>query len=101
MVVPDYFANFWEQCRSLRSSPTNRRFFKVSATQGSLLILELKSIRRKEMVAIRKILIIRAANQAMAFSIPTLAAVLSFVTYGATRETLDPVCESTTACQLT
>lgn len=44
-----------------------------------------------EMVAIRKILIIRAANQAMAFSIPTLAAVLSFVTYGATRDSLDPV----------
>ena len=43
------------------------------------------------MVAIRKILIIRAANQAMAFSIPTLAAVLSFVTYGATRDNLDPV----------
>lgn len=27
-------------------------------------------MRRKEMLAIRKILIIRAANQAMAFSIP-------------------------------
>jgi len=43
------------------------------------------------MIAIRKILIIRAANQAMAFSIPTLAAVLSFVTYGSTQENLDPV----------
>lgn len=27
----------------------------------------------------------------MAFSIPTLAAVLSFVTYGATKDNLDPV----------
>jgi hypothetical protein len=43
------------------------------------------------MIAIRKILIIRAANQAMAFSIPTLAAVLSFVTYGSTQDNLDPV----------
>ena len=43
------------------------------------------------MVAIRKILIIRAANQAMAFSIPTLAAVLSFVTYGSTQDSFDPV----------
>jgi hypothetical protein len=42
------------------------------------------------MVAIRKILIIRAANQAMAFSIPTLAAVLSFVTYGSTQDSFDP-----------
>jgi ATP-binding cassette subfamily C (CFTR/MRP) protein 1 len=51
----------------------------------------LEFIRRKEMVAIRKILIIRAANQAMAFSIPTLAAVLSFVTYGSTQDSFDPV----------
>lgn len=43
------------------------------------------------MIAIRKILIIRAANQAMAFSIPTLAAVLSFVTYGSTQDSFDPV----------
>ncbi len=33
----------------------------------------LRYIRRKEMVGIRKILIIRAANQAMAFSIPVSA----------------------------
>jgi hypothetical protein len=47
------------------------------------------------MIAIRKILIIRAANQAMAFSIPTLAAVLSFVTYGSTQDNLDPVSTET------
>ncbi|EIW69200.1 hypothetical protein TREMEDRAFT_44369 [Tremella mesenterica DSM 1558] len=47
-------------------------------------------IRRRELVGIRKILIIRAANQAMAFSIPTLAAVLSFVTYASTHSSFDP-----------
>lgn len=30
----------------------------------------LRFIRRKEMISVRKILIIRAANQAMAFSVP-------------------------------
>jgi ATP-binding cassette subfamily C (CFTR/MRP) protein 1 len=47
--------------------------------------------------SIRKILIIRAANQAMAFSIPTLAAVLSFVTYGSTQDSFDPVSTHCTA----
>ena len=50
----------------------------------------LRWIRRKEMVGIRKILVIRAANQAMAFSIPTLASVLSFVVYGQTHPDFDP-----------
>jgi len=68
-----------------------RKSFRLTVYQNRGSSVGLKSIRRKEMIAIRKILIIRAANQAMAFSIPTLAAVLSFVTYGSTQETLDPV----------
>ena len=60
------------------------------------------------MIGIRKILIIRAANQAMAFSVPvsgfihplgslddrhpqTLASVLAFVTYASVHPSLDPV----------
>ncbi|WWC59914.1 uncharacterized protein I303_102476 [Kwoniella dejecticola CBS 10117] len=50
----------------------------------------LKHFRRKEMVGIRKILVIRAANQALAFSVPGLASVLAFVTYAATHDSLDP-----------
>ena len=63
------------------------------------------------MIGIRKILIIRAANQAMAFSVPvsgfldplgslderhhqTLASVLSFVTYASVHPSLDPVCSA-------
>jgi len=43
------------------------------------------------MVSIRKILFIRSGNQALAFSVPALAAVLSFVTYTSTHPNLDPV----------
>lgn len=55
------------------------------------LLIGLKYLRRKEMVAIRKILVIRAANQAMAFSVPTIASVLAFVTYSSTHTSFDPV----------
>jgi len=68
-----------------------RKILRTRGYQNCGSSIGLKFIRRKEMIAIRKILIIRAANQAMAFSIPTLAAVLSFVTYGSTQENLDPV----------
>ncbi|KAL7419852.1 hypothetical protein Q5752_005768 [Cryptotrichosporon argae] len=47
-------------------------------------------IRGKEMLGVRKILIIRAANQALAFSIPILASVLAFVTYASTHPNMDP-----------
>lgn len=58
------------------------------------------------MKSIRKILLIRAANQAMAFSVPvsvfvtvlqtrlktqTIASVLAFATYGATHKDFNPV----------
>lgn len=50
----------------------------------------LRFIRRMEMKSIRKILLIRAANQAMAFSVPTIASVLAFATYGATHKDFNP-----------
>ncbi|CAE6437055.1 unnamed protein product [Rhizoctonia solani] len=47
--------------------------------------------RDQELGAIRNMVFIKAANQAVALAIPTLAAVLSFVTYAATHnEGLDP-----------
>ncbi|KAJ1300470.1 hypothetical protein OPQ81_005285 [Rhizoctonia solani] len=51
----------------------------------------LEETRRRELKGIRSMVFIKAANQAVAFAIPTLAAVLSFVTYAATHEQLlDP-----------
>lgn len=47
-------------------------------------------VRGQEMNAIRKLLFIRAGNQAMAFSVPVIAAVLSFVTYSSTHDSMDP-----------
>ncbi|KIL64510.1 hypothetical protein M378DRAFT_163292 [Amanita muscaria Koide BX008] len=46
--------------------------------------------RRKEMEYIRSILLIRSANNAIAMSMPTLAAVLAFITYAATGHELSP-----------
>ncbi|EJU01052.1 ABC protein [Dacryopinax primogenitus] len=48
------------------------------------------SIRHEELKGVWKISIIRAANQALAFSVPVLAAVLAFVTYSLTGHDLDP-----------
>jgi ATP-binding cassette subfamily C (CFTR/MRP) protein 1 len=44
-----------------------------------------------ELKGVRKILIIRAANQAIAFSIPTLAAVVSITAYVGAGNGLNPV----------
>jgi NADH:ubiquinone oxidoreductase subunit H len=44
-----------------------------------------------ELKGVRRILIIRAANQAIAFSIPTLAAVVSITAYVGSGNGLDPV----------
>ncbi|KAM6504236.1 ABC transporter [Amanita muscaria] len=46
--------------------------------------------RRKEMEYIRSMLLIRSANNAVAISMPTLAAVLAFITYSATGHQLSP-----------
>ena len=50
----------------------------------------LNSIRHNEMIGVRMINIIRAANQAMAYTIPSLASVLAFVTYSSTHPNFDP-----------
>ncbi|KAG5645528.1 hypothetical protein DXG03_005803 [Asterophora parasitica] len=46
--------------------------------------------RRREMAYIRSLLLIRAANNAVAMSMPVLASVITFVTYSATGHTLEP-----------
>lgn len=47
-------------------------------------------IRKNELNGIRKILILRSANNAIAFSLPILAAVLAFVVYSLTGHDLNP-----------
>jgi hypothetical protein len=65
------------------------------AKQGSL-TAGLRFIRHKEMIAVRKILIIRAANQAMAFSIP-----VRFRDFWADRRPSLPYCLSSPTAQPT
>lgn len=50
----------------------------------------IESIRHSELVGVRAILIIKAANQAIAFSIPALASVLAFVVYSASGHDQNP-----------
>nr|XP_019012361.1 uncharacterized protein I206_03208 [Kwoniella pini CBS 10737]OCF51142.1 hypothetical protein I206_03208 [Kwoniella pini CBS 10737] len=81
----------WTDSRSrlLRELLSSMEVIKVFTYEIPFL-KRLKHFRRKEMVGIRKILVIRAANQALAFSVPALASVLAFVTYAATHDSLDP-----------
>ncbi|ORY27673.1 P-loop containing nucleoside triphosphate hydrolase protein [Naematelia encephala] len=81
----------WTDARAklLRELLSSMQIIKVFTYEVPFL-KRLQHIRRKEMLGVRSILIIRAANQAMAFSIPTIAAVLSFVTYASTHNGLDP-----------
>ncbi|WVQ83494.1 hypothetical protein IAT38_005635 [Cryptococcus sp. DSM 104549] len=72
--------------RELLSSMEIIKFF----TYEIPFLKRIKDFRRKEMFGLRKILIIRAANQALAFSVPTIASVLAFVTYAATHDHMDP-----------
>ncbi|KAF5382133.1 hypothetical protein D9615_004305 [Tricholomella constricta] len=46
--------------------------------------------RKREMAYIRSLLLIRAANNAVAMSMPVLASVIAFVTYSATGHALEP-----------
>ncbi|KDR78881.1 hypothetical protein GALMADRAFT_244520 [Galerina marginata CBS 339.88] len=50
----------------------------------------ISTYRRNEMAYIRSLLLIRAANNAVALSMPVLASVLAFITYSATGHTLEP-----------
>nr|XP_018264326.1 uncharacterized protein I303_02491 [Kwoniella dejecticola CBS 10117]OBR86484.1 hypothetical protein I303_02491 [Kwoniella dejecticola CBS 10117] len=77
------------RARLLRELLSSMEVIKVFTYEIPFL-KRLKHFRRKEMVGIRKILVIRAANQALAFSVPGLASVLAFVTYAATHDSLDP-----------
>ncbi|WVF66753.1 hypothetical protein IAT40_001495 [Kwoniella sp. CBS 6097] len=81
----------WTDSRSrlLRELLSSMEIIKVFTYEIPFL-KRLREFRRKEMVGIRKILIIRAANQALAFSVPGLASVLAFVVYAATHDSLDP-----------
>ena len=54
------------------------------------MLARVHEMRRKEMVGVRKLLIIRAANQAIAMSIPLLASVVTFAVYSATGHSQDP-----------
>ncbi|PWN53455.1 putative YOR1-ABC transporter [Violaceomyces palustris] len=61
-----------------------------SFSHESKFLQRISEIRRKELSGIRKILIIRSANNAIAFSLPVLAAVLAFVIYSLTGHDLNP-----------
>ncbi|KAK6906876.1 hypothetical protein I203_100863 [Kwoniella mangroviensis CBS 8507] len=81
----------WTDSRSrlLRELLSSMEIIKVFTYEIPFL-KRLSEFRRKEMIGVRKILVIRAANQALAFSVPALASVLAFVTYAATHDSLDP-----------
>ncbi|CAE6379048.1 unnamed protein product [Rhizoctonia solani] len=74
----------------LRELLGSMRIVKVCAYEAQFED-RLEKTRKKELTGIRSMLFIKAANQAVAFAIPSLAAVLSFVTYAATHDgRLDP-----------
>ncbi|KAB5592292.1 ABC transporter C family [Ceratobasidium theobromae] len=74
----------------LRELLGSMRIVKVCAYEAQFQD-RLGKIRSQELAGARSVTFIRAANQAVAFAIPTLAAVLSFVAYAATHnEGLDP-----------
>ena len=54
-------------------------------------IERISQYRKSEMKHIRSLLLIRAANNAIAFALPVLAAIVSFIVYAAVGHTLDPV----------
>lgn len=67
-----------------------------SAAVSSLILLQMPFIekiseyRKTEMKHIRSLLLIRAANNSIAFTLPVLAAIVSFIVYAAIGHTLDP-----------
>ncbi|KAL5632055.1 hypothetical protein ACGC1H_000172 [Rhizoctonia solani] len=74
----------------LRELLGSMRIVKVCAYEAQFED-RLEKTRKNELRGIRSMVFIKAANQALAFAIPTLAAVLAFVTYAATHdEGLDP-----------
>jgi ABC-type multidrug transport system fused ATPase/permease subunit len=61
-----------------------------SFAQEAKFLERLSEIRRKEMIGIRRLLIYRSVNTAVAFSLPALAAVIAFVLYYHLNQNLDP-----------
>ena len=67
-----------------------------SAAVSGLILLQMPFIekiseyRKTEMKHIRSLLLIRAANNSIAFTLPILAAIVSFIVYAAIGHTLDP-----------
>jgi ABC-type multidrug transport system fused ATPase/permease subunit len=53
-------------------------------------IERISEYRKTEMKHIRSLLLIRAANNAIAFTLPVLAAIVSFIVYAAIGHALDP-----------
>ncbi|CUA69652.1 ABC transporter C family member 12 [Rhizoctonia solani] len=51
---------------------------------------KISNFRNNELKYIRSLLLIRSANNAVAFSLPVLASVISFVSYSVSGHTLDP-----------
>ncbi|CAE7132182.1 unnamed protein product, partial [Rhizoctonia solani] len=65
------------------------RVLKFFAWEGPYLE-RISSFRNNELEKIRSLLLIRSANNAVAFSLPVLASVISFVSYSLSGHTLDP-----------
>ncbi|KAG8750569.1 hypothetical protein FRC12_012828 [Ceratobasidium sp. 428] len=79
-----------ERASLLRELLGSMRVVKLCAYEAQF-EKRLGDVRKRELGGVRGVLFVKAANQAVAFAIPTLAAVLSFVTYAAThKEGLDP-----------
>ncbi|KAG9119276.1 hypothetical protein FRC07_005764, partial [Ceratobasidium sp. 392] len=79
-----------ERSSLLRELLGSMRVVKVCAYEAQF-EKRLGDVRKRELSGVRGVLFVKAANQAVAFAIPTLAAVLSFVTYAATHKGgLDP-----------
>ncbi|KAF8579018.1 ABC transporter [Ramaria rubella] len=67
----------------------NMRIIKLFSWESAFLE-KISQIRNREITYIRSLLIVRAANNAAAFSLPTLAAVISFVVYSLTGHANEP-----------
>lgn len=86
--------------RSAQSGPTSApswspRCCPASASSSLFsyerpLLQKLFDLRTQELVCVRRILVARAGNISIAFSLPVLAAVVSFVVYKATGHELTP-----------
>ncbi|XP_006459320.1 hypothetical protein AGABI2DRAFT_66472, partial [Agaricus bisporus var. bisporus H97] len=84
-------AMFWTDRRAklLQELLGGIKIIKFFAWENSFLA-RIMDYRKRELNHIRNLLIIRAANNAVAMSMPALASVLAFVVYSASGHPLDP-----------